>query len=65
MIPEVRQLVYERVLVEGVTIASWVSIWESLSILMFNWWPARLRIRLNSRIADAEVQFQSHPGIRR
>lgn len=65
MIPDVRQLVYERVLVEGVTIAAWVSIWESLSILMFNWWPARLRIRLNSRIADAEVQFQSHPGIRR
>jgi hypothetical protein len=54
------RLVYERVLVEGVTIAAWVSMWESLTILMFSYWPARQRIRLNSRIAGAEVRFQSH-----
>lgn len=65
VIPDARRLEYERVLVEGVTIAAWVSIWESLSILMFNWWPARQRIRLNSRIAGAEVRFQSRPKVRR
>jgi hypothetical protein len=59
------RLVYERVLVEGVTIAAWVSMWESLTILMFSYWPARQRIRLNSRIAGAEVRFQSRPKVRR
>ncbi|RXK85065.1 hypothetical protein EST62_07895 [Chlorobaculum sp. 24CR] len=65
IVPDLQQFVYERVLVEGLTIAAWVSIWESLSNLMFNWWPARQRIRLNSRIADAQVRFQSNAGIRR
>ena len=65
VIPDARRLVYERVLVEGVTIAAWVSIWESLSILMFSYWPARQRIGLNSRIAGAEVRFQSHQEVRR
>jgi hypothetical protein len=51
---------YRQVMVEGVTIAAWVSIWESLSILLVNWWPSRQRIRLNSRIANAEVRFQAH-----
>jgi len=63
--PDLQQLVYERVLVEGLTIAAWVSIWESLSNLMFNWWPVRQRIRLHSRIANAQVRFQSNAGIRR
>jgi hypothetical protein len=49
---------YQKVLVEGVTIAAWVSLWESLSLFLFNWWPARQRIRLNTRIANAEVLFQ-------
>jgi hypothetical protein len=50
---------YFRVLAEGVTIAAWVSLWESLSIFLVNWWPSRQRIRLNSRIVGAEVTFQS------
>jgi len=56
-------LAWGRVLAEGVTIAAWVSIWESLSLLMFNWRPARQKIRLNARIAEAEVRFQNHPGV--
>ena len=60
-----RRLVYRRVFDEGVTIAAWVSIWESLSILMFNYWPSRQRIMLNSRIAGAEVRFQSDHGMSR
>jgi hypothetical protein len=63
--PDSRRLVSRRVLDEGVTIAAWVSIWESLSNLMFNYRPARQKIRLNSRIADAEVRFQSHPDMKR
>lgn len=51
----------QNVLIEGVTIAAWVSLWESLSIVLFNWWPSRQRIRLNVRIANAEVLFQAQP----
>ncbi|NTU54065.1 MAG: hypothetical protein HGA97_10280 [Chlorobiaceae bacterium] len=50
---------YRRVIVEGVTIAAWVALWESLTIFLVNWWPSRQRIRLNSRIAEAAVLFQS------
>jgi len=50
---------YQNVLIEGVTIAAWVSLWESLSIALFNWWPSHHRIRLNFRIANAEVLFHA------
>lgn len=55
---------YPRVIVEGVTIAAWVSLWESLSIFIVNWWPSRQRIRLNLRIAEAAVLFQPVAGKR-
>lgn len=55
---------YPRVIVEGVTIAAWVSLWESLSIFIVNWWPSRQRIRLNLRIAEAAVLFQPLAGKR-
>lgn len=50
---------YRRVIVEGVTIAAWVSLWESLSLFLVNWWPLRQSIRLNLRISGATVLFQS------
>jgi len=53
---------YQNVLIEGVTIAAWVSLWESLSIVLFNWWPSRHRIKQNFRIANAEVLFQAQDG---
>jgi len=65
MAPAPERSFYQQVMVEGVTIAAWVSIWESLSILLVNWWPSRQRIRFNSLIANAEVRFQAHLAARR
>lgn len=50
---------YFRVLVEGVTIAAWVSLWESISTFLLKWWASRQKVGLNSRIAVAEVLFMS------
>lgn len=50
---------YQTVLIEGVTIAAWVSLWEALSIVLFNWWPSRQRIAINYRLASAEVLFHA------
>lgn len=49
---------YLRLLVEGVTIAAWVSLWESLNIFLVNWRSSRQKSRVNARIADADVLFQ-------
>jgi hypothetical protein len=51
-------LFMRRVLVEGVTIAAWVSLWESLATFLVNWRPFRQKITLNYRIASAKVLFQ-------
>ncbi|NTU57410.1 MAG: hypothetical protein HGB00_00600 [Chlorobiaceae bacterium] len=47
------------VLVEGLTIAAWVSLWESLATLLVEWRPFRQQIRLNYRIAAAPVLFHA------
>ncbi|MCE1273323.1 MAG: hypothetical protein HGB01_05125 [Chlorobiaceae bacterium] len=49
-----------RVVVEGLTIAAWVSLWEAVATFMINWPPRRQRISLNERIADASVMFQGN-----
>lgn len=56
--------IVRRVLVEGVTIAAWVSLWESLAMFLVNWLPYRRKILLNSRIASAPVLFQG-AGVQR
>jgi hypothetical protein len=47
------------VLVEGLTIAAWVSLWESLATVLVDWRPHQQRIRMNFRIAFAPVQFHA------
>ena len=54
-------IIVRRVLVEGMTIAAWVSLWESLATFLVNWLPFRQKIVLNHRIASATVLFQA-PG---
>jgi len=48
-----------RLLEEGLTIAAWVSIWESMATFLVNWRPRRQKIFLNERIASATVLFQA------
>ncbi len=51
--------VISRVFAEGLTVAAWVSLWESLATFLINWAPYRRQIRLCQRIAAAPVLFSS------
>lgn len=49
--------VINKVFSEGLTVAAWIALWESLATFLINWAPHQRRIRLFKRIAMAEVQF--------
>ncbi|OGT65496.1 MAG: hypothetical protein A2W69_03860 [Gammaproteobacteria bacterium RIFCSPLOWO2_02_47_7] len=49
--------VINKVFSEGLTVAAWIALWESLATFLINWAPHQRRIRLFKRIAGAEVQF--------
>lgn len=52
------QTVIERVFAEGLTVAAWVSLWESLATFLVNWMPYRRKIKLFERIAGAPLLFR-------
>lgn len=54
-----KQTVIERVFAEGMTVAAWVSMWESLATILVNWMPHRRNIKMYDRIACAPVMFRS------
>lgn len=64
----VNQMVYDdasvvtKVLAEGLTVASWVAMWNGLAIFLVNWAPYTRRIKLYGRIANAPVQFIATPA---
>ncbi|MDH5297487.1 MAG: hypothetical protein OEV91_00525 [Desulfobulbaceae bacterium] len=43
--------------IEGVTIVAWVSMWEAVSNLTFEWIPHLQRLKLYERIIASEVRF--------
>jgi hypothetical protein len=47
--------VFLGVLTEGLTVAAWVVMWESLASFLVLWWPRRKEIKLLHRIARAPV----------
>ena len=50
--------VVKDVFAEGLTVAAWVSLWESIGRFLFSALPRRKRIRRCHRIAAAEILFQ-------
>lgn len=54
------------VLTEGLTVAAWVVMWESLASFLVRWFPRRKEIRLLYRIAHAPVLLATmeHPSPR-
>ena len=53
---------YERsvvanVFAEGLTVAAWVSLWESFAVFMIEWFPLRKNTALYRLLADAELTF--------
>ena len=53
--------VVANVFAEGLTIAAWVSLWESLAVFLLEWFPHRKKIILYRRLAAAEVVFREEP----
>jgi aryl carrier-like protein len=48
-----------NMLAEGITVAAWVSLWESLVTFLFQWFPSHKAIKLYRRLAAAQVIFRS------
>jgi len=51
---ETRSVVF-NVFLEGATVASWISLWESFATFLVSWMPHRKSIRIYERLAVAEV----------
>lgn len=54
--------IFMRLLAEGLTISSWIALWESVALLLVNWLPGRKRIAMFGRMSAAPVQFGSAPA---
>ena len=54
--------VMRSVFLQGLTVASWVSLWEAMATFLVNWAPYSRQIRIYERIAVAPVQFVSAPA---
>jgi hypothetical protein len=48
-----------KVLAEGLTVASWVSLWEAIAIFLIGWFPHRRNILIYQRFVDARLAFRS------
>lgn len=44
---------------EGLTIIGWVSLWRPLEILLYEWWPLGKREQLLRRLAEATVEVRT------
>ena len=43
-------------IVEGLTVAAWVSLWEALATFLIKWMPIRKRLLLYERIATCAIE---------
>jgi hypothetical protein len=50
------------VFVQGLTVAAWVSLWESLATLLIEWLPQRREVNLFTRIARSRLAFRELPA---
>lgn len=54
--------VVANVFAEGLTVAAWVSLWESLAVFLIEWFPHRKNILLYQRLANAQIIFRPDPA---
>jgi hypothetical protein len=45
------------VIAEGLTVAAWVSLWESLATFLIRWTPYKNKVSLYERVANAKIIF--------
>ena len=55
---EIHKSVVNKVFSEGLTVAAWISLWESLATFLINWAPHKRQIKLCERLAGASVVFE-------
>jgi hypothetical protein len=64
---ELHKSVINKVFAEGLTVAAWISLWESLATFLINWAPHKRQIKLCERLARASVLFKDElllePGV--
>ena len=46
-----------KIFAEGLTVAAWVSLWESLATFLIEWSPHRAEIKLFKQLADSKIFF--------
>jgi hypothetical protein len=49
---------------EGLIVAAWVSLWESLATFLIEWFPRLRNIKLYRRLASVQPMFRSGPETR-
>ena len=60
---EIHKSVINKVFSEGLTVAAWISLWESLATFLINWAPHKRQIKLCERLAGASVLFKDEPSL--
>lgn len=50
--------VVAAVIAEGLTVAAWISLWESLATFLIKWMPHKRKIALFKRIANSNIKFE-------
>ena len=55
---EIHKSVTNKVFAEGLTVAAWISLWESLATFLINWAPHKQQIKVCERLAGASVLFK-------
>lgn len=56
----IKTSILTAVIAEGLIVAAWVSLWESLATFLIKWMPHKKKILLYQRIANARVIFKFH-----
>lgn len=54
--------VIPEVFIQGLTIAAWISLWESVAGILLEWHPRMENLRLCNRVVKAPVIFRQIPG---
>lgn len=50
--------VFSKVMLEGLTVAAWVSMWNAFAAFLIEWPPLRQNIQTYTRLSQARVLFQ-------
>jgi gas vesicle protein len=48
----------QKILSEGLMVAGWVSLWESLATFLIKWLPFSKKLKIYKRVVKAEVEFE-------